>query len=250
MASTLDRAIQDLFGGYCRHNHDWHNVPSHPKDLVFMVSKIDDTFEIPVVMVNTFDKVGLDMGATQRISSDEIVVPLWYCGHTSSYVSFDAAIKFALSSRFEGSNITKLSVKTGNTTVPYYVTQGIIFDSTMTPVMSCNIECKRNIGQDSNGNTLVKFEGVRQIVRINPDCFIRKSNQIERFVSNKFPSTFLEISSIGLPYGIEHVRNLPREVIVSRSWPFRMVQPSIPKSDVTNKELLQVAIDHIADAFP
>lgn len=249
MANTLDRAMSDIYSGWCRHRGNTSGSRIHPRDLVFMSTEIGDTFEIPVVMLDTLEKVRDDMIRNQRFSSDEIVVPLWYCGSVPYYVSFDAAIKSALTTRLDGAQLIMINVKQGEGTVPYYVTHGMIFDGQMAPVLVCTVECKKVTRLNANGIKEVVFEGLKLIVRINPDCFIRKRNQIERYTSNKFPSTFLETYHITTSGSIRHPRTLPKEVIVSNSWPFKITRPKVPESGIDNKELLQVAIDHIEDAF-
>lgn len=250
MANTLDRAIQDIYSGWCRRGGRTQGFHMHPRNLVFMSAEIGDTFEIPVVMLNTLEDVKDSMTRNQRFSSGEIAVPLWYCGSRPYYVSFDAAIKSALTTRLDGTQLIMINVKQGDETIPYYITQGMIFDWQMAPVLACTVECKKVIKPDDNGTERVIFEGSKLIVRISPNCFIGKSNQIERYVSNKFPSTFLGVYHIGTPVCVNRTRTLQKEVIVSNSWPFKMTRPRVPESGIDNKELLQVAIDHIDDVFP
>lgn len=251
MASNLDRTMRHIFsfGG------DWERSFANPANSInsrsaYMEVTIDSpTFELPIFMANVFsppDRRWLysseQLENYLKDGKGTIVAKLNTENRYCNYSSFAAIMKEVLEESFSRSRLVRVVTKQGENLFEYYATLGAIFDSNFDPVLLCTWTIER---YEDDGT--FKCRLIQPIVRINPECFINRSNPIERFISGKFAQTALSITC-NPPRTLTNGKKYNNKVLVEiNKIPFKIKHADIPSISTTNEELIQLVKDNIDD---
>lgn len=133
----------------------------------------------------------------------------------------------------------------------YYCTFGTIFNTDFIPVVMLSWQIE-TIPQEKSQNVPYKYKFIRPILRISPEMF-RKSNQVEKYVINQIlPKTldiFTQSPRYGYIYGtFERSAVCTIQVIIDKI-PFVVRRANTPSISTTNKELLDIALEHIDEVL-
>ena len=133
--------------------------------------------------------------------------------------------------------------------IPYYGTQGAVFDKEFDPVMMCSCIVERNKEKEESKSF---YKLSKLILRIDPYAFIHKPTSMERFLNNKLITACLE-NTFFMPSSYlyrNHLRisrpteKFPVKVEIDNC-PFTVRSANTPSISTTNQQLLQIALNHI-----
>ena len=227
MARTLNGTLENLFRGfnYARCYPDI-GQSLNPTVKYMEIPISENRFEVPIFAMDGFNKA---IRSNRNIEA--LTVILNSTGYHSGYVTLDRNMIDVLLERFSRSRLALVNVKDKNNVLTYYGTQGAIFDKDLNPVMMCSFLMEKN--QEGN------YRCVRPILRIKPQVYMNKANPMERYIVNKIAPTCL--SNSVLANGT--TRSVPKVEI--DECPFVIRTSDVPNASTTNKELLQIAINHV-----
>lgn len=249
MSRNLLWAVVNMFeNNTWSHCHrPWQHV-DHNSNVKYMEIPITgSTFELPLFATDTFYKLVLK---EKDDKVDAIVVTLNTQERMSRYKSLERAMTDVLTENYFYGRLALIEVKQGNEMVPYYGTQGAVFDKEFDPVMMCSCIVERN-KENEESKSFYKLS--KLILRIDPYAFIHKPTSMERFLNNKLITACLEntfyMPSPNLPGN--HLLRISRPTekfpvkVEIDDCPFTVRPADTPSISTTNQQLLQVAIDHI-----
>ena len=136
----------------------------------------------------------------------------------------------------------------GPTNVKYYGTHGAIFDDGYNPVAMYTCQIKRT-EIDSESHTY-SYEILKPILRISPDSYKSKGDSMEKFITNKL--ILASISDSITPRYYDNIINALSEYnveVVIGDIPFKPIIADSPSISTTNKELLELVVDHIEEVI-
>lgn len=249
MAVTLDSVIRSLFQGNYSHSrimeHRYRNLPTDAvTSTVFMEIPVrSEVIEMPVFAFDDFINIG-----KRVLSVDTMVAQLYSNDIQSEYKSLDSIMKDCLSTKFS-KHLTVVSVP--NAVSTYYCTYGAVFNSNFKPLMMMSWLMERRCDDDGRE----KYYYKRPLLRINPDVYMNKEDAVQRFIVNKLIVNSL-YCSFYTPYypNVDSFLNQNSRMSERDSWkvkveidecPFVIRRPDIPSISISNKDLLQIAADHI-----
>lgn len=247
MARSLNYSIEYIFnnygpcgGGTCS-DADMHKRNMH---TVYMEIPIkEDYFELPcfvlVVCNGSTPYYSVDLDSLDK---DAIVVPLNTLEFKPWYTTIGAYMKDVLTGNIKEQGLIKLTTKDGDNLKTYYATYGAIFDDSFSPILLCSWKVSRQ--RTEEGKPYLKLEV--PILRVASDCYLRKANQIERFIANKFVQTALECRNMTYRNMSLSLNNLRVEIT---NMPFNLRKVETPSISTSNEELLQIARDHINEVL-
>lgn len=212
-----------------------------------------DKVEIPVFIVDQYDEM-LKQKAWDNIS-DCISVPLKYNGYKSNYESFDRIIRSSLSDSFAARGLVKLQGKDGSDIHTYFATSAALFSSNLKPLMMCTWQMEKRDTVPSQriySTQKVKSFFVKPILRIDPEFFLAKPDNVGRFVNKKMVSMVLpkvvytprsySYDYIGALYNHAYIPTLMVEKI-----PFEIRTVPAPSVSTTRETLLNLALENLED---
>lgn len=205
--------------------------------LTIDVSK--DEVEMPLVAFHDFSDIARRSQAGGTNLPDEIVVALRAGKRKAAYKSIESQLREVLICDVRDDNL--VAIKVEGCQEPYYGAKGLLFDPHFHPIFLCTWKMEK---VECEGGK--KLRQKKAMIYIDKDCFIRKGNAVERFISGKFPTT-----ALGCFLPTERYRgfipcnqDIGPEVIIGKiPFDFRpIVSPSI---NTTNEELIAVALNNI-----
>lgn len=244
MALDLDVVIERVFrcttsvsrDGLLHSPTQTQDDSSRSRSIFMEIPTDKDIIEIPVFVFQTFVE-------SLNFPTTAIVAELYTIGNEPRYKTVDRFMRDILKLDFSYHLIT-LPVKQGDDTIIYYGTHGAVFDKDFSPIMMCSWLLEKVVDGDS-----IKYRFLHPILRIHPGCFLNPVNSMEKFIAKKLPTAALTLASMESPFvvlncfvGVTRCRPLKVEIAAN---PFTMTNVCPPPLDITNKELLQTAIDHI-----
>jgi hypothetical protein len=199
-----------------------------------------DVFELPLFAFEDFKKMHQD-----KKIGDVIVASLYSCGQTSNYKSLDSIMKDTLSTPFD-KHLCRVLIP-GSPAV-YYATFGAVFDENFTPLMMLSWIMERRVHEDG----VIKYSYKKPLLRLNPDPCLNKEDALQRFICGRWMTTALDAnvytpSAYGCRDFIEppEYRSFNHVKIEIDECPFVIRSTDVPSISVTNKDLLQLAAEHI-----
>ena len=214
---------------------------------------LHEFFEIPLFALTTF----INLVNSKKIENVEAIVT---CLNTENriprYKTIDRAMRDILNETYDRSRLVRMDIGTGENRTFYYVTHGAVFDKDFIPIMLSTWQVRRQAfpsEYDDNGRWLYKYEFIKPIVHIDSQTFLWKEDQMKRFICNKLANVCLE-DKVTYPnhfqtydtHFIGHSTDATISVKIDiDEIPFTVFETDTPSISTTNKQLLQLAIDHI-----
>lgn len=220
--------------------HSQFNPPIKHKFLEIPLT--DTTFEVPVLVLNTFFKIVED-----GLDKNSIVVDLYYNGMEPRYKSVGRYMKEVLLQPISPYKLIKCSAKGKDRVYTYYGTGGAVFYEDFTPAMMCSWMLEKVFIQNT-----IKYNFLYPIYRINPNTFINQKDEMEKFLAKKLLNPCLTSSLYAPTIRIqqidtyENVNNFIPSVRIENS-PFKIKSVTEPTIDTSNEELRQVALRNVEE---
>ena len=188
-------------------------------------------FEVPLFAVSELNRI-LTQGYNQQ---DAIVACLKRGKLVSRYTTVNRIMQDALRSSIR-SGLVPVSTKGSDGNVDYFVTSGAIFDRHLNALAICSWLIENNDGV---------FGFVKPVLRVNPSCYLNKSDQMEKFIVNKLMDISLTWEMVPPTVSCINRQHYDTSVKVEISEsPFAISKPGVPSINTTTSELIQIAIDH------
>lgn len=185
-------------------------------------------------------------------ATDYISILLEIKGYRSSYASFDRIVKDVFNSSFEDQGLVKIIGKDGANTHTYYASKGALFDSNLKPLMLCTWEMeKRAIDPyQLSLHPQMRSYFTKPLLRIDPELFLSKPDNVGRFVLKKMVSLLLNVvvytpmrfGELGAIYNHAYTPSLVVEKI-----PFEIKTVPAPSISTTRESLLNLVLDNLED---
>lgn len=254
MSRDLSGTIRSMFRG-TNFNQCWSSRRSRFNSSLpvkYMEIPInEDTFLMPILALDTFFAI-VEEGGDDRI--DSIVVSLNTIGKVPRYKSLDRYMRDVLLETYKDSRLVELKVKDcEDTEIPYYATNGAIFDKDLKPLMICSYLIERfqenTVNAGEPDTPVTKYRVVKPVVWVDYTPVMAKSNPMEKFIANKMISTCLDgLYSLARnhSYRIVDIGDKKARIEID-SCPFNIITTDIPSISTTNQKLLQIAKDHIEE---
>lgn len=253
MARTLLWTVKKMFRS---RYEDSNTVSNHrnrhePNNIIryLEIPIQQDIFEVPLFVLNTFIEL-VTSGSASDIEA--IVTCLITQNRISYYKTFNRSMNDLLNESYRNSRLVRMEVGSGENKVLYYVTRGAVFDREFNPIMIATWQIRKYLINVEDSKWVYKYEFIKPVVHIDPDTFLTKGDQMRRFICNKLANTCLE-ERMNYPdadsfHFVEKGRHESISVKIDiDDIPFNILDTDIPSVSTTNKQLLQLAIDHIDD---
>lgn len=243
MARSLNYTIEYIFTWNRTSNHSTiggYNMPRNNKTVYLEVPINSSAFELPC-----FVRICTDINVLLNNDTEVLAVSLNTINRIPRYTTLSAYMKDVLMDNFNTNRLVMLKTKnTDDTEAVYYATFGAIFDDSFKPLLMCSWLVER--GRDESGNLCVKY--IKPIVRVDPSCYVRKNNPIEKFIAGKFIQTVLTQSIPHPVYRFDYKFIKNAEVEIAEC-PFNLKQSETPSISTTNEELIQIAKEYLNDVI-
>ena len=232
-------------GMYVHPFYSYRSSYDVPEEYVRNITKFievpfSERFEIPVCLL--YDFTNRD---NRRIIGQEgvtLVKPLRTGNKQSRYKSIERAMQDALTMPFQDYLWTSL-VKEGTETILYYVTNGMILNADLYPIMVASWEMEY---------TEDRLRYVRPVLRISPECFINTTGAMEKLIVRKILPVALQEKVPSYLGGSEEscieTDSLLRPIKVEiENIPFCIKEVDTPSISTSNKALLQIGLDNLEE---
>lgn len=250
MSVSLSRAVSRIFELSetstcypCATTSSWRDQLEN-KYMVIPVT--GHHFEVPIFVLQNFNNL---VAKDREYKEEAMVVKLDSYGFSSRYKSVERAMTDVIIQRFS-SRLAVLAVNHGTENIMYYGTMGALFNSSLKPMMICSYLIERlEDTQEDSPDPFIIYRLVRPIIRVSPEVFLDKKGAVEKIINNKILTECLsQYASLPPQFLIDHLEIPDGRTTVKveiDSFPFSIQATDRPSISTTNKELLQVAIDHI-----
>lgn len=244
---NLESVVRNIYGQYT-YRHCYYNYPVDERDTTVKYLEIPinkEVFEVPMFALYALQRVISD-GTVGR--TDAIVVSLADHGRKPGYKTLERNMVDVLECDFESSKLIRVDASNGSENVRYYGTHGAIFDDGYSPVAMYTCQIKRT-EIDSESHTY-SYEILKPILRIRPDSYKTRGDSMEKFITNKLILTSISDSVAPCDYN-NTINTLPEynvEVVIG-DIPFKPIIADSPSISTTNKELLELVVDHIEEVI-
>lgn len=230
---------------YNRYND---NHTEEEKDTLYMTIPIKgDAVEIPIFIMDTF--MALVAGHGVNNTPDEISVSIKSKAYSSGYKSFDRSIKIALNEEYNNSKLVILEGKDGNEKKTYYATKSALFDKDFKPLMIATWQLRKV----TRGLSRTKWFFDKPILRLTPDFYLSKHDNVGRFVCKKMLHMIYDVHLFvpsrhyyDIGFEAQDEEDYKPNVIIGNI-PFKMKKVSVPSITTANQDLLKVALDNLED---
>jgi hypothetical protein len=244
-------SLRDLAEGmYSRYSidHCYWNYPDEERSnaVKYLEIPINESFmdviEVPALAVPTLKDL-IDSG---RVGvTDAIIVTLKDNGGKPVYKTFDRNMKDVLQNDLNG-GLIRMDAPNGSEVKRYYATHSAIFDEQYNPVMMCTLQIQR-IPVKVGSTITYQYKTIKPILRVAPATFVTKENPMEKFIANKIVPECLKTEMFpALPYIDDRARYA--EVIIG-DIPFKPIVTDSPSISTTNRELINIVVDHIGEVM-
>lgn len=206
-----------------------------------------DRLEIPVLAIQSF----IDAVCANGIDNipDYMAVKLESIAKQPRFTAFNGVIRSALDSNFSVSRLVRFIGKDKEDTTVYYGTKSALFDKDFMPLMMGTWEVEKKYNGD-----YARYNFVKPVLRIVPDFYLDKYDNVGRFVCKKMipmlleggcvpPSAYIDADK----YFIRNPRILYTPKVVLEKIPFEIKKTDAPSISTTNEDLIKAALDNIQD---
>lgn len=219
-----------------------------------------EIFELPLIAGPLFNNL---VGDTTIEQIDAIIVDLNTPIIESRFKSAERAFQDLL--EHKPNSLVTFETKQGDETILYYASKGLIVDKLFNPVLMATWKVQRQLVTDEEGEVITKFNFIKPILYINPTVILDKKDSVERFIVNKLLPVFLKskIYDYDVYNGSNNsivvmkedrlqntlcTRNPYSNIqVVIAQIPFNIKAAQTPSLITTDKELLNIACEHIEE---
>lgn len=261
MARDLSDTIRTAFAGvhnYCHCYSRYNTIPSPSITKYLEIPINEDVFEVPLFAFLSFVNAVKDNKDT---STNAIVTVLKCINYTSGYKTVDRCMRDVLYENYRNSKLVVVEAKKGDDTIRYYGTHGAVFNDDFQPIAMCSWQIERywNDIKEIDGKVkgkVARYKFLKPILRISPYVYLEKDDTMERYLVNKLMTACLENGVNYPPSGYtgdrfdtpswQECAHIKIEIDYT---PFVVRETLAPSISTSNKQLLQLAIDHIEEVL-
>lgn len=244
--AVIDNIVERLFSragyGFC--SSRGFNRTEMEKPWPFMVVPVEgDRTEIPVMMLDKFSTM-----LNKNAVPDEFAVSLHSNGCSTTYKSFSKIMEVVLGEPFKKGLIRTKGVDGSKVNV-YYATHGALFSDSFKPLMMCSwILEKRPCEAEGVTDADAMWHFAKPIMRISPDFYLQKYDNVGRFVNKKLLSAVLESYVMyGYTCRIKDAYENFKPTVEIAECPFKIATTMQPSISTTNSSLAKIVIDNMSD---
>lgn len=180
--------------------------------------------------------------------AEALAAELYSTGHVPRYKTVDRYMRDIIRERYDYHHLVKLEVKCGEDTTLYYGTHGLVLDRRFSPMMMCSWVIHKTVTEEG-----WRYRLMYPLLRIHPYCYIHQDDGMRKFIVRKMLNCSLIAYRVYTPAVDGELfkkppvtRNIKVEIDVS---PFTLHGIDNPTIQTTNKQLLQVARNHIEEVM-
>lgn len=206
----------------------------------------NNVFEIPVVAVETFKNMTL-MGSD---NVDAISVAMYNLDRRARYSTPDRNMRDILMVDWGSNHLVYIPVSQNGEVIDYYGSHGMLLSKNFKLLVVLSWQIKRFIDTDAMGNSRVKYQVIKPILRMDPVCF-SGSDPMMKWCANKLFKTglaegvlFSYSDSMRRTFKLENVEKMSPSIVIEKS-PFNIRTPDVPDVLTTREEIFKPVIDHI-----
>ena len=243
MAATIDEILRDNFAyNFSSYNFRINSNTHLTRNTYMEIPLTGDTVEIPVFALGILIGVGTEI---HRIDQYQVIAANMYDGeYHLHYKSLDANIRNALTGSFRQRHLVKVT-SNSNT---YYLTRGLILDSDFNVLVMQSWLMQRVPPKSSDGAARFKF--AKPVLRVAPTVYEDRNDAMSKYIINKIiPAGALARVAVPSTSNYELIETDTQSVlsvqVVIDTIPFRMVDTETPSISTTNRELLDIALNHL-----
>ena len=246
-ATQLDETLYCAFSGTTTTSRAVNYDSTHKSGTHYLEIPINsNVFEIPVVAVETFKNMTL-MGSD---NADAISVAMYNLDRRARYYTPDRNMRDILMVDWNCNHLVYIPVGQNGEVIDYYGSHGMLLSKDFKLLVVLSWQIKRFIDTDAIGNSGVKYQVIKPILRIDPICF-SGSDPMMKWCANKLFKTgltervlFSYSDSMRRTFKLENVESMSPSIVIEKS-PFNIRTPDVPDVLTTREEILQPVIDHI-----
>lgn len=246
--ATFDNFINNLFhsDGWRRCGLHGNNSDEVEKPWPTMIVPIgEDRAEIPVMVMHKFKSL-----ADNDSVPDELAISLHSNGNSTTYKSFAKIMEVVLNEPLI-SGLVKIKGVDGSDTHIYYATHGALFSESFKPLMMCSWIMEKRPYKKTNCDEKVMWCYAKPIMRIDPDFYLSKYDNVGRFVNKKVLSAVLEHNiQLYLNYSLINIGSCGNSFMPTVEickCPFETRTTDSPSITTTNSILADTVINNIDD---
>lgn len=235
---SLEESIRLAYGGSIDYIPCRRREGNTDSDTAYIEIPITfPTFEVPVFAIDRFD-----MALRNGYDSQKAIVAKLSAGTLESrYTSISRAMQDIIRGKYDTHALIPVTAKQGNDEIHYFATHGAVFDRNLKALAMFTwlIEWHKDDEESS-------FKLVRPILRVSPDCYLEKANQMEKLIANKMINTVLS-RTVDYPNTVQIANELClQEVKVEIcNSPFHIRKADVPSISTTTEELLSTAAEYL-----
>lgn len=215
----------------------------HKEKPYMIIPCSGNTIEIPMFVLRQYsDIIGHN-------SPERLVVELQSANRMSKYNSFSNIIKSIMEEDYDRAALVRFLGTDGDNYPVYYGTKSAVFDEHFKPLMMCTWEIEDREVIIMNTPKMKKYFK-RPILRIIPDFFTSKYDNVGRFICKKVMPLLL-YTKISPPQWLPFLRvdesQSFKPCLIVDDIPFEFSKTCAPSVSVTNEELRELALKNIND---
>ena len=206
----------------------------------------NNVFEIPVVAIETFKNMTL-MGSD---NVDAISVAMYNSGRKARYSTPDRNMRDILMVDWNSNHLVYIPVNQNGEVIDYYGSHGMLLSKDFKLLVALSWQIKRFIDTDAMGNSGMKYQVIKPILRVDPVCF-SGSDPMMKWCANKLFKTglaervyFSYNDAMRRTFKLDNVESMSPSIVIEKS-PFNIRTPDVPDVLTTREEIFKPVIDHI-----
>jgi hypothetical protein len=175
---------------------------------------------------------------------------MYNLGKKARYSTPDRNMRDILMADWTNNHLVYIPVSQNGEVIDYYGSHGMLLSKDFKLLVALSWQIKRFIDIDAMGNSEVKYQVIKPILRIDPVCF-SNSDPMMKWCANKLFKTglaervlFPYRDSMRRTFKLENVESMSPSIVIEKS-PFNIRTPDVPDVLTTREEILQPVIDHI-----
>ena len=247
-ARQLDETFYCAFSGNTTTSRITDNMGDTHKSVTHYleIPIKNNVFEVPVVAIETFKNMTL-MGSD---NVDAISVAMYNLGRKARYSTPDRNMRDILMADWNSNHMVYIPVSQNGEVIDYYGSHGMLLSKDFKLLVVLSWQIKRFIDTDAMGNSGVKYQVIKPILRVDPVCF-SGSDPMMKWCANKLFKTglaervwFSYSNAMNRTFKLENIESMSPSIVIEKS-PFNIRTPDVPDVLTTREEIFKPVIDHI-----
>lgn len=229
-------------------NREYQGFEQNREKLYMLVPLEEDHIEVPVFLIGEMAKLLVNKGMDNL--PDMMAVSLSSTAKKSRFSAFSSIIRDVLSEDYINTRLVRFEGKEGTEIHTYYATKSALFNEDFEPLMLCTWQLEK---KKLPASSFHRFYYKKPIMRITPDFFTDKYDNVGRFICKKLLTSLLDTrviaptaSANGYLQSLTPYENYSPGIVIDKI-PFQLKKVEAPSIATTHEGLLKLALDNIND---